>query len=114
MTDEETETLKLLEKLDSVTPGSLRRVDQDTDSFLKTFSDTIQGYAEQHRLEYVLLDKTIMMCYTDKICIKQADKSDDSILGGLVCIGDAEHLVMLYKALGEKLREQGVLDETDL
>lgn len=108
MTDEEAETLKLLEKLDKVTPGSLRRVDSDTDNFLKTFGDTIQAYAEQHKLEYVLLGKTIVMCYTDKICIKQADKSEDGILGGFVCIGDDEHLIMLYKALGEELKKKGV------
>ena len=105
---------EVLKALDKVTPDALKKVDKDTDHFVKTFGDSIHEYAEQHKLEYALLDKTILLCYTDSICIKHAEENDGNILGGLVCIGDHEHLVMLYRALGQKLKEQGVLEDDEI
>jgi len=104
---------EVLKALDKVTPEQLRKVDKDVDHFVSTFGDSIHEHAEQHKLEYTLLDKTILLCYTDAICIKHAEENDGNILAGLVCIGDHEHLVMLYKAIGEKLKEKGILNDDE-
>ena len=103
---------EVLKALDKVTPDALRKVDKDIDHFVQTFGNSIHEHAEQHKLEYALLDKTILFCYTDAICIKHAEENDDNI-AGLVCIGGHEHLLMLYKAIGEKLKEKGILNDDE-
>ena len=111
--NKEAELKDLMDRLDKISPDQLRQVDKDVDHFVKTFGNSIHEHAEQHKLEYSLLDKTILLCYTDVICIKHAEENNDDILGGLVCIGDHEHLLMLYKAIGEKLKEKGILNDDE-
>ena len=109
MTDEEKMAKEVDRMVERMNPDHLRKVDKEFDEFISTMGSALSDYAEVHKTEMVLLGKTLIIAATDDI-IKEKEAEP---IGALSVIGSTDDLAALYRALGEKLREQGVLEDDE-
>lgn len=108
MTDAEANRVRSI--MEAMKPECLERVDKEFDKFISTMGTTLSKYAEIHKAEMVMLGKTLIIVSTDDIVKeKQAEP-----IGALSVIGNTEDLTALYRALGERLREQGALEDDEI
>ena len=108
MTDEEADMI--LEQMKSMKSDQLRHVDREFDSFITTIGESLSAYADAHKAELTMLGKTVIIAVTDDIVKKRQGEP----IGALSVIGNKEDAAALYRALGQRLREQGVLEDDEV